>query len=230
MRRIRSNLRTFRLALDPSWGTALRAELAWYGRCLGGSRDLHIIRDLVASKGPGVIDPYDVLRIQAVVSTRLDDAMAAIAAHRNGARRFQLTEQMMILWEGPELQARGGAAGRRGPARPCSTGRGASLRGAGAAVPQGGQRGQPPHPAHPAEGPALRLRDGRPHRRRTRPASTARAAERLQIKLGDHLDAGYSIAWFEDLARQQPELAEPLAPPGPGPARRRGRHPQGVEA
>ena len=31
MRRIRSNLRTFRLLLDPGWGTALRAELAWYG-------------------------------------------------------------------------------------------------------------------------------------------------------------------------------------------------------
>ncbi len=57
MRRIRSNLRTFRLAVDPSWGTALRAELAWYGRCLGGSRDLHIIRDVVVTRGPGVIGP-----------------------------------------------------------------------------------------------------------------------------------------------------------------------------
>ena len=35
MRRIRSNLRTFRLLLDPAWGTSLRAELAWYGELPG---------------------------------------------------------------------------------------------------------------------------------------------------------------------------------------------------
>ena len=51
MRRIRSNLRTFRLLLDPTWGTSLRAELAWYGNCLGQASDLHIIQDLVTVKG-----------------------------------------------------------------------------------------------------------------------------------------------------------------------------------
>ncbi len=40
---------------------------------------------------------------------------------------------------------------------------------------------------------------------------TARAAERLQIKLGDLHDAIFSIAWFEDLADERPDLAEPLA-------------------
>ncbi len=39
---------------------------------------------------------------------------------------------------------------------------------------------------------------------------TARAAERLQIKLGDLHDAIFSIAWFEDLAHERPDLAEPL--------------------
>ena len=52
MRRIRSNLRTFRLLLDPGWGTALRAELAWYGNELGRSRDLELLAAVVADAGP----------------------------------------------------------------------------------------------------------------------------------------------------------------------------------
>ena len=52
MRRIRSNLRTFRLVFDPGWGTSLRAELAWYGGRLGQSRDLHIIAGIIAEQGP----------------------------------------------------------------------------------------------------------------------------------------------------------------------------------
>ena len=52
MRRIRSNLRTFRLLLDPAWGTTLRGELAWYGGRLGEVRDLHIIGDAVTITGP----------------------------------------------------------------------------------------------------------------------------------------------------------------------------------
>ena len=51
MRRIRSNLRTFRLLLDPAWGTSLRAELSWYGNCLGQARDLHIIGELITRQG-----------------------------------------------------------------------------------------------------------------------------------------------------------------------------------
>ena len=52
LRRIRSNLRTFRLLLDPAWGTALRAELAWYGNRLGELRDLHIISEIISGTGP----------------------------------------------------------------------------------------------------------------------------------------------------------------------------------
>jgi CHAD domain-containing protein len=37
---------------------------------------------------------------------------------------------------------------------------------------------------------------------------TARAAERLQSKLGDLHDAVFSIAWLESLAAEQPDLAD----------------------
>jgi CHAD domain-containing protein len=208
MRRIRSNLRTFRLVVDPSWGTSLRAELAWYGRCLGLSRDLHIIRDIVVGKGPGVIDPYDILHIESVLSSRLADVMADIAAIRGGARRFQLTEQMMVLWDGPDFKPKA-----RRPAEdvlPPMLGRSwHDLRGAARAA------GKDPSTAnlHAVRIRSKNLRygcetvaliDGGPARK------TARAAERLQVKLGDLMDATSSIAWFEDLAHQRPDLSEPL--------------------
>ena len=39
---------------------------------------------------------------------------------------------------------------------------------------------------------------------------TAKAAERLQIKLGDLHDACYSIDWLQALAAEQPDLAGPI--------------------
>ena len=43
---------------------------------------------------------------------------------------------------------------------------------------------------------------------------TAKAAERLQTKLGDLHDASYSIDWLEALAAERPDLAEPDRRPG----------------
>ncbi len=106
LRRIRSNLRTFRLLVDPSWGTSLRAELAWYGGRLGQVRDLHILSDLVTVKGPEVLDPEAVDRLDSVVGLRMAAALADVATERGGARRFQLNEQMMVLWDGPEFKAK----------------------------------------------------------------------------------------------------------------------------
>jgi CHAD domain-containing protein len=39
---------------------------------------------------------------------------------------------------------------------------------------------------------------------------TARAAEKLQTKLGDLHDAVFSIDWFEALAIDRPDLADPI--------------------
>ena len=101
MRRIRSNLRTFRLLLDPGWGTALRAELAWYGNELGRSRDLDLLADVVAERGPDVLDATEVARMASVITWRRTEVAADLVTDRAGPRRFHLTEQMMVLWEGP---------------------------------------------------------------------------------------------------------------------------------
>ena len=57
-------------------------------------------------KGPEVLDPESVDMLDSVVGVRMAAALADIATERGGARRFQLNEQMMVLWDGPEFKAK----------------------------------------------------------------------------------------------------------------------------
>ena len=206
MRRIRSNLRTFRLLLDPAWGTALRAELAWYGNELGRSRDLDLLAGFIAARGHEVLDAGEVARLLAVVDWRRAGVADRIAADQGDPRRLQLTEEMMVLWEGPAFKAK-------------------------AAKPAGEVLAPMLHRAwHDLRGAARRARkdpsDVHLHQLRIRlknlrygcetlalveggPArKTARAAERLQSRLGDLHDIVFSIAWLESLGGEQPDLAD----------------------
>ncbi len=206
MRRIRSNLRTFRLLLDPSWGTALRAELAWYGGELGRSRDLDVLTEVVSRRGPEVLDAGEVARLTAVIDWRRRAVEEDIAIDRAGPRRFHLTEQMGILWEGPAFKAKA--------AKPASEVLPAMLHRSWRDV-RGAARTARKEPSdihlHRLR---IRLKDlrygcetvalvaGAPARK------TARAAERLQSRLGDLHDMVFSIGWLESLATDQPDLAD----------------------
>jgi CHAD domain-containing protein len=209
LRRIRSNLRTYRLLLDPSWGVSLRAELAWYGGQLGRARDLHIISEFLSTKGPDAVDPDQLRRLEEILAARMDAALDAIALERGRPRRFQLTEQMMVLWDGPEFKPK--ALRPAAEVLPVMLTRAwHDLRGAAHAARKDTTD---PH-LH-----ALRIRlkdlrygcntlalvEGGPARK------TAKAAERLQNKLGDLHDAVSSITWLEAVATEQPDLAEPVA-------------------
>jgi CHAD domain-containing protein len=206
MRRIRSNLRTFRLLLDPGRGTALRAELAWYGNELGKSRDLDLLATVVAERGLEVLDATEVARITSVIDWRRDQVAGELAIDRAGPRRFHLTEQMTVLWEGPEFKAK--AAKPASEVLPAMLHRSwHDLRG----VARKARKDPSDIHLHQLR---IRLKDlrygaetvalveGGPARK------TARAAERLQSKLGDLHDAVFSIAWLESLAAEQPDLAD----------------------
>lgn len=106
MRRIRSNLRTYRLLLDPAWGTSLRAELAWYGNRLGHSRDLDLLADLLARRGADALENGELAELTAIVDAQRRAALAAVDAERAGSRRHQLIQQMLVLWEGPSFKAK----------------------------------------------------------------------------------------------------------------------------
>jgi len=206
MRRIRSNLRTFRLLLDPGWGTTLRAELAWYGNQLGASRDLDLLAETVAEQGPEVLEPDEVARLLAVVDWRRDEVAARLADVRAGPRRFRLTEQMMVLWEGPEFKAKADRPAT--DVLPDMLARSwRDVRGAGRTARKD------PSDVHLHQ-LRIRLKDlrygsetlawvsGGPARK------TAKAAERLQSKLGDLHDTVFAIGWLESLAGEQVDLAD----------------------
>lgn len=208
MRRIRSNLRTFRLALDPGWGTSLRAELAWYGARLGEARNLHVIEEIIADKGPKVLSKDRVIQLATVLDARMTAVEADLEAERGGARRFQLTEQMMVLWDGPDFNEK--AARPANEVLPTMLERAwLDVRGAGRTA----RRNPTDVNLH-----ALRIRlkdlrygcetvaliEGGPARK------VAKAAKRMQTQLGELHDARYSVEWLRALGAVQPELNEPI--------------------
>ena len=206
MRRIRSNLRSFRLLLDPGWGTALRAELAWYGNELGKARDLDLLGSVILVRGPEVLDATEVARMMGVIDWRREHVTGEVAVDRLGPRRFQLTEHMTVLWEGPEFKSN--AAKPATEVLPAMLHRSwRDLRGAAH------KARKDPSDIHLHQ-LRIRLKDlrygaetvalveGGPARK------TAKAAERLQSKLGDLHDTVFSIAWLESLATEQPGLAD----------------------
>jgi len=206
MRRIRSNLRTFRLLLDPRWGTALRAELAWYGGELGRSRDLDRLAAVVAERGGDALDAAEMARMTSVIAWRQQQVAVDLAADRAGPRRLHLTEQMMVLWEGPAFKAKA--------TRPATEVLPAMLHRSWRDV-RGAARTarKDPSDAHLHQ-LRIRLKDlrygaetvalveGGPARK------VAKSAESLQSKLGDVHDAVFSIAWLGSLAGEQPDLAD----------------------
>ena len=205
-RRIRSNLRTFRLLVEPVWSTSLRAELAWYAECLGESRDLHVLRDTLVLHGPLIVDDAELRPVIEIVDRAIDRAEAGVDHAREGDRYSRLIGQMLLLWDGPLLTDNA--------ARPAET-----------MLPMLLERSW-----HDVRGAARTARkkttDENLHKLRIRvkglrygcetaavveggPArKTAKAAERLQRRLGDLHDAGLSVAWLQSLAEGDPGLAD----------------------
>ncbi len=132
----------------------------------------------------------------------------SLAAERGGARRFQLTEQMMVLWDGPHFTAK--ATLPAVDALPAMVQRAwHDVRGASRTARKQTTEAN----LHQLR---IRLKDlrygcetvalteGGPSRK------VAKAAERLQTKLGDVHDARFCIDWLRDLGKERPELAEPV--------------------
>jgi CHAD domain-containing protein len=209
-RRIRSNLRTFRLLVDPVWSISLRAELAWYAGCLGESRDLHVLHESLAGVGTDGTDGTDgddtaIRAVLEVIGRSISDSEARVDHAREGDRYARLVEQMLLLWDGPILTPKAGQAASE--VLPSLLERSwHDVRGAARTARK-----------HPTDDNLHKLRirikglrygcetaatvEGGPARK------TARAAERLQSRLGDLHDAGVAIAWLQALGERKPDLA-----------------------
>ncbi len=122
-------------------------------------------------------------------------ALADISAERGGARRFKLTEQMMVLWDGPAFKHKASRHAREVLPRMLHRAW-HDLRGASRMA----RKDPTDENLHKVR---IRMKDlrygcntvalveGGPARK------TAKAAERLQVKLGDLHDARYSIDWLQ---------------------------------
>ena len=164
MRRIRSNLRTFRLLLDPGWGTSLAGRTCLVrqpARTLPGPRHAGGWSSTAPAARSSTAE--DVARLLSVVDTQRRVTSEQMAALRSGPRRARLTEQMMVLWEGPEFKPKAQAAGDRRAPGDAAAGLARSA-GRGPHRPEGRPRTPISTGADPAQGPALRLRDRRPGR------------------------------------------------------------------
>ncbi|HWE70382.1 MAG TPA: CHAD domain-containing protein [Acidimicrobiales bacterium] len=205
MRRIRSNLRTFRLTVDPAWSTSLRAELSWYSRCLGESRDLFVLRDMLTINGPLLLPEEELKPIVDIVDQSIAGARARVEAARSGGRHARLVEELRLLQEGPRFTDKADRPANE--LLPTLLHRAwLDVRGAARTAKKDATI---PH-LHKLRVRLKGLRygcetvsviDGDPAQR------TARAAEKLQGKLGDLLDTAHSIEWLQAVADSHPELA-----------------------
>ena len=83
-RRLRSDLRTFRDAVAPTWAGALRGELKWLGHELGAVRDAEVLRERLGGRAD-VLDARD---------RRAADALLRRLDERQSAARDELVRSM----------------------------------------------------------------------------------------------------------------------------------------
>ncbi len=200
LRRLRSDLRTFRPLLDPDWSRAVREEAKWLGALLGEIRDAEVMRDgMLARAAP--LPPADRAAL-ATVLAGLDDVRADARRRLLDARReprfAALVDHLVRAANEPHLAPEAERPAREAlpplVARPWKRVRRAH-KGLGPDSPDPelhALRLLTKRARYAAEAVAPAL--GRPARR------FAKAAGKLQDVLGDHQDATLTQAWLRGRA------------------------------
>jgi CHAD domain-containing protein len=207
-RRLRSDLRTFRSLLDPSWTGPLREELSWLGGSLGAVRDLDVLADR--------------LKTEVATLPELDRPAGERLVGRVRAARSVERERMLVDLRSPRYVALLDAlvAAAADPAvladvagLPAREQMGAVMAGPLGHLSRACEaihRRSPDETVHAARIRAKRARYaadalapvfGRPAR------SFVRAAGELQDRLGEHQDAVVASAWLRETARTYPSTA-----------------------
>lgn len=96
-RRLRSDLRTYRSLIDPSWGASLRDELRWFGGLLGAVRDAEVLEERMRSAATGLPDPDSgaASRLLRRLRDGREQARADLLAARDGERYVDLLERLV---------------------------------------------------------------------------------------------------------------------------------------
>ena len=108
VRRLRTNLRTFRPWLDEDWCDTLRGELRWLGTELGRVRDADVMLDSLSAKAttlpPDELARADVL-LARLATMRRRDFEALLEAMRSD-RYIALLDQLVDAANAPRVQSR----------------------------------------------------------------------------------------------------------------------------
>jgi CHAD domain-containing protein len=98
VRRLRSDLRSFRSVLDPSWSKPLRDELGWLGSSLGEVRDLEVLGDRLEGRVTDLrpedkaVGEHLVARVRAARSAARERLLADLRSDRYTALLDRLVE------------------------------------------------------------------------------------------------------------------------------------------
>jgi CHAD domain-containing protein len=207
-RRLRSDLRTFRDALEPSWSDPLRDELKWLGLALAGVRDAEVLREHIRSAGAR-IRPQDrgaVDRLLLCVERRRDDAREGLLEALRSPRYVALLDAVVEASNEPRVLD-GIATASAATVLPSFLD--APWKELVTAVERIAE-----------EDGDEALHAARIHAKRARYGSEAvapvfgkkarafaEAAASLQDVLGDHQDAVVAGAWLRETAAAEPDLA-----------------------
>jgi CHAD domain-containing protein len=207
-RRLRSDLRTFGDALEPSWSGPLRDELKWLGLALAGVRDAEVLRERIRSGGER-LRPQDrgaVDRLLHAVDRRRDDAREVLLAALRSARYVALLDAVVEASNEPRILD-GIATAPAATVLPSLLD--APWKELATAVERLAQD-EGDEALHAAR---IRTKRARYASEAVTPVfgkkarAFAQAAASLQDVLGDHQDAVVAGAWLRETAAAEPDLA-----------------------
>jgi CHAD domain-containing protein len=104
-RRLRSQLRTFRTVLDPSWANALRDELRWLGNGLGTVRDKQVMSQRLRGRAAALVpdDTAVVAELADELHGESEEARARLVLDMRSDRYIGLIERLIEASRAPAL-------------------------------------------------------------------------------------------------------------------------------
>lgn len=104
-RRLRSDLRTFRAALEPEWVSGLREELGWLGGELGQARDADVLLERLTARATGLSEASaeSARRVTEALAQRRVEAHAGLLEALGSERYLDLIDRLIAAGQSPYL-------------------------------------------------------------------------------------------------------------------------------
>lgn len=208
VRRLRSDLRSFRSVLEPAWSKPLRDELGWLGSTLGVVRDLDVLGDRMEGRVSD-LRPEDTAmgeHLLAGVRAARSSARERLLADLRSDRYASLLDQLVQGSQAPPVRPEAAERPAAALLVPLMAGPWKHVERACRHIADD----SPDELLHAARIRAKRARyaaDALAPLVGARARRFGRAATRLQDVLGEHQDAVVAEAWLREAARSEPATA-----------------------